>query len=182
MARILLAVLVSSLLLLLTSAAANKLPWVCESHSFHVWTNFSKPGPGPRHSAFPDPGIHVMPSGEEAVGDELVFNNNLYDYEDRTTVVGYVQGHCIRTVLAGAGSDHKPEFECYQTFVFNDKSMIATQGPVYDDQKINYPNIITGGIGRYYGARGVAHFGDDPDAQFDEINSFDLVACAEAQI
>lgn len=95
-------------------------------------------------------------------------------------MVGYVQGQCIRTVLPGAGDNHKPEFECIQTFVFNDRSMITTQGPVYDDQKIDYPNVITGGIGRYYGARGVAHFGDDPSGQFDEINSFKLIACHES--
>lgn len=68
----------SSLLLLFSAAAivsANQVPWVCEQHAFHVWTNFSKPGPGPRHSAFPDPGIHVRPSGKEAVGDELVRTN-----------------------------------------------------------------------------------------------------------
>jgi allene oxide cyclase-like protein len=90
--------------------------------------------------------VPVRASGA-AVGDTAVFRSDLYD-EANVTVVGAIQGFCVRTVLG-------VRMECVATASFAD-GMIMTQGPedeaLSDGAEISF--AITGGTGAYLGAKG----------------------------
>src|SRR4051794_33506696 len=58
-----------------------------------------------------------------SVGDIVVFRNDLYD-EANTTIVGTVQGMCVRTVVGKS-------MECFATNIF-ENGMITVQGPMDD--------------------------------------------------
>jgi allene oxide cyclase len=90
--------------------------------------------------------VPVRASGE-AVGDTAVFSSDLYD-EANATVVGTVQGVCVRTVVGRM-------MECLATAIFSNGT-ITTQGSedeaLYDGAEISF--AVTGGTGAYLGARG----------------------------
>jgi allene oxide cyclase len=90
--------------------------------------------------------FHVDESGD-AVGDTAVFSSELYD-ETNATVVGTVQGFCVRTVVGKM-------MECIATNIF-ENGMITNQGPedeaVYGGAEISF--AVTGGTGAYLGAKG----------------------------
>src|SRR4051812_23379817 len=81
-------------------------------------------------------------SGDSA-GDVLTFANDVFNAGD-TKKVGTDQGYCIRTV-AGAS------YECNWT-TFLSGGQVTVEGPFYDAKDSTL--AITGGTGRYRGARG----------------------------
>jgi allene oxide cyclase len=83
-------------------------------------------------------------SGDSA-GDILTFANDLFDAADATKV-GTDQGYCIRVVV-GAGAS----YECTWTAFLAD-GQIVVNGPFFDAKGSTL--AITGGTGRYRGARG----------------------------
>jgi allene oxide cyclase len=79
----------------------------------------------------------------DSAGDVLTFANEVFDASDRAKV-GSDQGYCIRTV---AGTS----YECNWTTLLPD-GQITVEGPFYDTKDSTL--AITGGTGRYRGARG----------------------------
>ncbi len=83
----------------------------------------------------------------DSVGDTVVFSNDLYD-EANQTIVGKVQGVCVRTVAGKM-------MECFLTNIL-ESGMISVQGPaddsVYGTAEISA--VITGGTGAFLGAGG----------------------------
>jgi allene oxide cyclase len=79
----------------------------------------------------------------DTAGDVLTFANEVFDAGD-TTKVGTDQGYCIR-VVKGAS------YECNWT-TFLPGGQIVVEGPFLD--AANSTLAITGGTGRYRGARG----------------------------
>jgi len=79
----------------------------------------------------------------DSVGDVLTFANPVFDKANRTKV-GTDQGYCVRTV---AGKS----WECMWTLSLKD-GQLTVEGPFLDagDSVL----AITGGTGRYVGARG----------------------------
>jgi len=111
--------------------------------------------------------LHIGESGD-AVGDTAVFSSELYD-ETNTTVVGTVQGFCVRTVVGKM-------MECIATNIF-ENGMIMTQGPeneaLYSGAEISF--AITGGTRVYLGAKGEVRIKrhEGQDRQF--TYTFDLI-------
>jgi hypothetical protein len=86
----------------------------------------------------------VHHSGElDRVGDLLVFANKVYDAANRVEV-GSDQGYCVRTV---AGKS----WECFWTLVLK-AGQITVEGPFMDSGDSLL--AVTGGTGKYAGARG----------------------------
>jgi len=81
----------------------------------------------------------------DSVGDILTFANEVFDAADATKV-GTDNGYCLRTVT-GAGA----AYECNWT-TFLDCGQITVEGPFFDAKESTL--AITGGTGRYRGARG----------------------------
>ena len=80
----------------------------------------------------------------DVTGNLLTWHNKVYDTSD-TTQVGTDQGSCVR-ISPADGS-----WECAWT-TFLSKGQITVEGPYYDTK--NSVLAITGGTGRYSGARG----------------------------
>jgi allene oxide cyclase len=79
----------------------------------------------------------------DSAGDLLTFANDVYDASD-TRKVGTDQGYCIRIVPATS-------YECtWTTFLAGGQLVVA--GPFFDTRDSTL--AITGGTGRYRGARG----------------------------
>ena len=79
----------------------------------------------------------------DSVGDILTFANEVFDAADATKV-GTDNGYCLRTVAGAA-------YECNWT-TFLDGGQITVEGPFFDAKESTL--AITGGTGRYRGARG----------------------------
>jgi allene oxide cyclase len=79
----------------------------------------------------------------DSVGDILTFANPVFDAADATQV-GTDQGYCIRVVKGAA-------YECTWTTFLAD-GQIVVDGPFFDAKDSTL--AITGGTGRYRGARG----------------------------
>ena len=79
----------------------------------------------------------------DSVGDILTFANKVFDATD-TTEVGTDNGYCLRTVAGAA-------YECNWT-TFLAGGQITVEGPFFDAKDSTL--AITGGTGRYRGARG----------------------------
>jgi allene oxide cyclase len=79
----------------------------------------------------------------DSLGDLLVFANPLYDADNRAQV-GADQGYCVRVIVAKA-------WECTWTVLLKD-GQITAQGPIVD--KADSVMAITGGTGKYAGAKG----------------------------
>ena len=92
--------------------------------------------------AVTDTVIHAGKSND-ALGDQLVFGNPVYDRANRRRV-GSDQGHCVRTIVGKS-------WECFWTLILIG-GQITVEGP-YDDAGDSVL-AITGGTGLYNGARG----------------------------
>jgi allene oxide cyclase len=79
----------------------------------------------------------------DTVGDILTFANEVFDAKDATKV-GTDNGYCLRTVKGAA-------YECNWTMLLAG-GQITVEGPFLD--AANSTLAITGGTGRYRGARG----------------------------
>lgn len=79
----------------------------------------------------------------DSVGDILTFANEVFDAADQTKV-GTDNGYCLRTVAGTA-------YECNWT-TFLAGGQITVEGPFFDAK--DSVLAITGGTGRYRGARG----------------------------
>jgi allene oxide cyclase len=79
----------------------------------------------------------------DSVGDTLVFANKVYDAANKLEV-GSDQGYCVRTV---AGKSR----ECFWTLILRG-GQITVEGPFMDSGDSML--AVTGGTGRYAGARG----------------------------
>jgi hypothetical protein len=101
----------------------------------------------------------------DSIGDTVVFNNDLYD-EANVTIVGKVQGVCVRTAVGKS-------MECFATNIF-ENGMITIQGPaddsVYGTAEISA--VITGGIGDFLGAAGEVKLKKLEGNQF--VHTFEL--------
>jgi allene oxide cyclase len=81
-----------------------------------------------------------------SLGDDLGFHNPVFNAAD-THQIATDNGYCVRTVATG-----KTEWECTWTTVLAG-GHITVEGPFYDDGT-NTSLAITGGTGKYSGARG----------------------------
>ena len=79
----------------------------------------------------------------DSVGDQLTFSNEVFDAAD-SQVLGGSTGVCVRTVVG-------MEWDCNWTLRLAD-GQITVQGPFFDNA--DSVLAITGGTGRYIGARG----------------------------
>jgi allene oxide cyclase len=80
----------------------------------------------------------------DAVGDLLVFANPVFDAANKAQV-GRDQGQCVRTVVGKS-------WECFWTLILKD-GLITVEGPFYDDGS-DSTFVVTGGTGKYNGAKG----------------------------
>jgi hypothetical protein len=80
----------------------------------------------------------------DGLGDLLVFANPIFDAQNGAQI-GSDEGHCIRLVVGKS-------WECSWTLIMKD-GQIMSQGPDFDDGDSTL--TITGGTGKYAGARGV---------------------------
>ena len=90
--------------------------------------------------------VQMFHPPKESLGDVLGFHNPVYNASN-TRRVGMDNGFCIRTVATG-----KTEWECTWTTLLAHGD-ITVQGPYYDDGT-NTTLAITGGTGKYTGAKG----------------------------
>jgi len=113
--------------------------------------------------AVTDTTVPVSGQGDK-LGNLLVFANPVYDSGNRARV-GRDQGSCVRVVLARS-------WECFWTLILGD-GQITSEGPYYDHG--DSMMAITGGTGRYAGARGSLklHARDAKGSSFDFIYEFD---------
>jgi hypothetical protein len=79
----------------------------------------------------------------DSVGDMLVFANAVFDAAN-TTQVGTDQGYCVRTIVGKS-------WECFWTLSLKG-GQITVEGPFLDQG--DSVLAVTGGTGRYAGARG----------------------------
>ena len=79
----------------------------------------------------------------DSVGDLLVFANQVYDAANKTQV-GSDNGYCVRTVVGKS-------WECFWTLTLK-AGQITIEGPFMDTGDSLF--AITGGTGKYAGARG----------------------------
>lgn len=94
--------------------------------------------------AVTDTEIPLVPGGSDEKGDVLTFVNPLFNAANRRRV-GHDEGFCTRlSVMPGI-------YECLWTN-FLRAGQITVQGPFYDTR--NSVLSVTGGTGRYAGARG----------------------------
>jgi hypothetical protein len=94
--------------------------------------------------AITDTVVNVGRSTGDALGNQLVFHNPVYDAADKNQV-GHDNGNCVRTVLGKV-------WECYWT-TFLAGGQITVEGPYYDngtDSRL----AITGGTDIYREAHG----------------------------
>jgi hypothetical protein len=83
---------------------------------------------------------------QDSLGDVLGFHNPVFNASN-TRQVGTDNGFCIRTVATG-----KTEWECTWTTLLAGGDL-TVQGPYYDDGT-DTTLAITGGTGKFTGARG----------------------------
>jgi allene oxide cyclase len=90
--------------------------------------------------------VQMFHPPHESLGDVLGFHNPVYNAAN-TRRIATDNGYCIRTVATG-----KTEWECTWTTMLPG-GHITVEGPYYDDGT-DTTLAITGGTGRYTGARG----------------------------
>jgi hypothetical protein len=95
--------------------------------------------------ALTDHTTDLPPKGDSA-GDLLTFANPVFTSDDRTQV-GRDQGYCLRVEVGRS-------WECLWTLRLKDGE-ITVQGPFDDSADTDL--TITGGTGKYAGARGTLH-------------------------
>jgi allene oxide cyclase len=79
----------------------------------------------------------------DSIGDLLVFANGIYDAANKKQI-GTDQGYCVRTVVGKS-------WECFWTLILK-AGQITVEGPFLDTG--DSLMAITGGTGKYAGARG----------------------------
>ena len=79
----------------------------------------------------------------DSVGGMLGFPNGVFDAENKTQV-GTDQGYCVRTIVGKS-------WECFWTLTLK-SGQITVEGPFFDQGDSLF--AITGGTGKYAGARG----------------------------
>ena len=94
--------------------------------------------------AITDTEVNVGKNTGDALGNQLVFANPVYNVAD-SKQVGHDNGNCVRTVPGKV-------WECYWT-VFLSGGQITVEGPYYDDGSDSWL-AITGGTGSYREAQG----------------------------
>jgi allene oxide cyclase len=94
--------------------------------------------------AITDTEVNVGQSKSDALGNQLVFHNPVYDVADKGQV-GHDNGNCVRTVVGQV-------WECYWT-TFLAGGQITVEGPYYDSGADSWL-AITGGTGNYREAHG----------------------------
>lgn len=87
--------------------------------------------------------VYLTKDGVDAVGDMLSFANPIFDAANRD-VIGSDQGFCVRTVVGTS-------WECNFTILLKG-GQITVEGPFLDDGDSTF--TVTGGTGRYGGAKG----------------------------
>jgi len=87
--------------------------------------------------------VHPGGKGPDSVGDLLVFANKVYERTNKTQV-GSDNGYCIRTVVGVS-------WECFWTLSLK-AGQITIEGPFMDKGDSLF--AVTGGTGKYAGARG----------------------------
>lgn len=97
----------------------------------------------------------------DVVGDLLVFANPVFDAANKAQV-GKDQGYCVRTVVGKS-------WECFWTLILKD-GLITVEGPFYDDGS-DSTFVVTGGTGKYVGAKGSMklHWRDAKGSAYDFI-------------
>jgi hypothetical protein len=97
----------------------------------------------------------------DAVGDLLVFANPVFDAANKMQV-GKDQGQCVRTVVGKS-------WECFWTLILKD-GLITVEGPFSDDGS-DSTFVVTGGTGKYNGAKGSMklHWRDAKGAAYDFV-------------
>jgi len=86
--------------------------------------------------------VDLPPKGD-SVGDLLVFANGVFDAANKIQV-GSDQGYCVRTLVGKS-------WECNWTLLLKG-GQITCEGPFMDEGDSTF--AITGGTGKYAGARG----------------------------
>ena len=90
---------------------------------------------------------HVAPGAKgDSVGDLLTFANPVFDATNKTQI-GTDQGYCVRIVVGKS-------WECFWTLMLKE-GQITLEGPFYDSGDSTF--VITGGTGKYEGAKGHIH-------------------------
>jgi allene oxide cyclase len=100
----------------------------------------------------------------DRLGNLLVFANPVYDSANRARV-GRDQGYCVRVAVGRS-------WECFWTLLLRG-GQITSEGPYYDHG--DSMMVITGGTGRYAGAKGSLklHSRDAKGSSFDFIYDLD---------
>jgi len=88
--------------------------------------------------------LHRDRNNQDALGDLIVFSNTLYTSDNRQPL-GTDQGYCVRVVVGKS-------WECFWTVQLAD-GQIMSHGPFNDTGESSM--AVTGGSGKYAGARGV---------------------------
>jgi len=87
---------------------------------------------------------HVVAGAKgDSVGDLLTFANPVFDATNKTQL-GTDHGWCVRVVVGKS-------WECFWTLLLKE-GRITVEGPFYDSGDSVF--VITGGTGKYAGARG----------------------------
>jgi allene oxide cyclase len=107
--------------------------------------------------------VDLPPKGD-SVGDLLVFANAVFDAANKTQV-GTDQGYCVRTLVGKS-------WECIWTLTLK-AGQITVEGPFFDTGDSLF--AITGGTGKYAGARGSMklHWRDPTPTAYDFV--YDLM-------
>ena len=102
---------------------------------------------------------------DESLGDHIVFNDKLYDADDRDDKVGTLDGFCVTTYVKKKDS----RMECVVTMKLDD-GQITAQGVLWSDAD-EFTIAVTGGTEDYNDASGDAdvEFVNDEKAKI-EVN------------
>jgi hypothetical protein len=139
-----LALVLSSLAITSATAQDDDLKFIAKSNQFKA--------------------IDVGSEGE-SLGDHVVFNDKLYDEDDRDEKVGTLDGFCVTTYVKKKDS----RMECVVTMKLDD-GQITAQGVLWSDDD-EFTIAVTGGTDDYNDAAGDAdvEFVNDEKAKI-EVN------------
>lgn len=129
----LVALVVSLVALVIATRAGSSLAQANDSKVVHVVEH-----------AITDTEVPVGKNPADAIGNQLVFANPVYNASD-SQQVGHDNGNCVRTVAGKV-------WECFWT-VFLPGGQMTVEGPFYDNGSDSWL-AITGGTGSYREAHG----------------------------
>ena len=107
--------------------------------------------------------VDVGPKGD-SVGDLLTFANPVFDATNKQQV-GKDQGFCVRVIVGKS-------WECMWTMILKD-GMITVEGPFGDSGDSLF--VVTGGTGKYAGAKGQMKLHSRPGKPDSYDFSYDLL-------